>query len=109
MTTATISATWPTEESLKPVEDALAAAFNETERLLWDLTKLIKPWMDEGICPDPLPTTATIGTLYSFHDTLRSEIDSIREHANSLESYMRDIDTMRLAAKAEARRDARDA
>ena len=103
MTTATASVSWPTEATLTVAAKAYGEAFNQTERLTLDLHKILGPYMDEGVWPDPLPTTATVGTLYSFVETLRSEIKALSELADDVERDLRDIDALRLDAKASGR------
>ena len=95
MTTSTAPATWPTEERLALVEQPFNEAFNQTEFLTLELHQILRRYMDEGIWPYPLPTTATVGALYSLVETLRSEDRALSGLADALERDLRDVDGLR--------------
>jgi hypothetical protein len=96
MTTTTVPAPWPTEASLEPAAKALAKAFNAVEAIEMHLDQFTGPWLDEGTYPDPPPTLATIGALYSFLETLNTEVAQPQMDASQLTHQLRQIDTMRL-------------
>ena len=95
MTTATTPATWPTEASLEPAATALNKAFNAVEAIEIQLDQFAGPWMDEGTRPDPSPTLETIGAMYSFLETLDTEVAQLAQDAEQLRGQMGEIDNMR--------------
>ena len=102
MTTATASVTWPTEECLRPVEKALNAAFNAVEGVSHPIGQVVSAYMDKGVVSDPIPSTETIGVLYSFIETLKSSTAALSDLAETLRTDLREIDAMRLDAAAAA-------
>jgi hypothetical protein len=103
MTTATDTATWPTEETYEAAVDALANAYNHVEKILWDLNSILGPYNDEGKTPAELPTAETVGLMWSFLDDLESEVGQARRNAANLERMLREVDTMRREASSRAR------
>lgn len=94
MTTA-IAATWPTEASLKPATKALNKAFSEVEAVMWSVDRIVSSWMDGEGDPDPAPTLETIGTLWSFLETLRIEGAQLHMEAEKLKEQLGQISSMR--------------
>lgn len=95
MTTATTTATWPTEATYEAAGEALAAAYNHVEKILWDLSIILDPYNDEGRAPSELPTAETIGLMWSFLDGLKTEADQLQENVQSLEQALGQADAMR--------------
>lgn len=59
--------------------------------------------MDGGERPDPPPTLEIVGTVFSFLETLKSEITCLQRERDDLEELLRQIDSMRLdIAKADS-------
>lgn len=96
MSTTTDTASWPTEASFEPAGKALNSAYNEVERIEWNLRSILGPWLDEGKRPEESPTLDTIGALWSFLDGLRTEIAQLEQEAQRLEQHLGQIDSLRL-------------
>jgi hypothetical protein len=96
VTTATAAATWPTEASLESAAKALTKAFNAVEAIEMQLDQFTGPWLEDGTLPDSPPTLAAIGALYSFLETLDTEVAQLKMDASQLRLQLRQIDTMRL-------------
>jgi hypothetical protein len=91
MSVSTHPASWPTEATFKPLDDAFATAFTELEGTVGYLEKLV----DEEGWPDPPPTFETIGVLYNALDGLRTDLDQCTDKADELEKLVDRVNAIR--------------
>ncbi len=99
MSVQTYPVTWPTEESFKPLDEALATAFNELEGKVLNLRLLVDgPTTFEALdrlWPDPRPTFETVGVLWNALGNLRVDIDQLTSEAEKLEHLIRGVNEIR--------------
>ena len=96
MTTASATATWPTEEIYQEAGKALANGYNHVEAVVYELDLILQPYMDEGRTPEVLPTAETIGLMWSFLSQLRTEAVQLQRHADALEQHLHQTDVLRI-------------
>jgi hypothetical protein len=102
MTTATAPLTWPTATDLDAAERALTDAFNVVEGIQYQLSRIVSAYMDEGRRPEMPATLETVGTLYSFSETLHSNVAALNDQFDEIRGDLREVDTMRLDQLAQA-------
>jgi len=99
MSVQTYPVTWPTEESFKPLDDALNTAFNELEERVLCLRSLVDgPTTFEaldGRWPDPRPTFETMGLLWNALGNLRTDLDQLTSEAETFERLIHEVNEIR--------------
>jgi hypothetical protein len=83
--------TLPPESDYTNALDALSAAFDAVEGLVWR----VKATVDAN---DVIPTLSDLGRLWSFADSVRLKAHGLTDEGNQVAELLIDLDCMRLDA-----------
>lgn len=95
MSVSTLQVSWPTEESLQPLDRAFGKAYEELEGVVHDLKQATGVYAADGLWPEPLPSFETVGIVWVLLDNLRSEISQFEDRARDIERLLAEVDTIR--------------
>jgi hypothetical protein len=89
--TATLELTWPTDEEIEKVSDAISKGLEELELLVIRAKSLVGEDLSAGA-----PTLEDIGRVYAYTLSLDSDLLAFRDEQEDLQQLLIAMDSVRL-------------